>query len=131
MSTRPNATLNGEALLHPAVRGLSTSRERELRIALRRKVAAPDQIWGHYNNYRANGVVVSILVHCALLALLLSGIFMSHQITSTEIGALNPFSHASACRFPFQCLVHPKMQVFASVFCALRSYRVSSKSLQL
>ena len=41
---------------------------------------APDEIWGQYNNYRANGVVVSATVHVALLGLLLSGVLVSHQI---------------------------------------------------
>ena len=41
----------------------------------------PDQIWGQYNNYRANGVAVSAMVHVAVIGLLLSGIFVSHQVT--------------------------------------------------
>ena len=86
MSSRHNATLNGETLLQAPVRALPVSRDREVRMRPQRRVAAlaPDQIWGHYNNYRANGVVVSVLVHCALLALLLSGIFVSHQITQRQ-----------------------------------------------
>jgi periplasmic protein TonB len=45
-----------------------------------RTSASPDAIWGHYNNYRANGLVVSAAIHVALLALLVSGIFVSHEI---------------------------------------------------
>jgi periplasmic protein TonB len=41
---------------------------------------APDQIWGQYNNYRANGFAVSAVVHVCVIGLLLSGIFVSHQI---------------------------------------------------
>ena len=41
---------------------------------------APDAIWGQYNNYRTNGVVVSAIVHVAVLGLLLSGAFFGHQI---------------------------------------------------
>lgn len=41
---------------------------------------APLEIWGHYNNYRKNGVVVSAIVHFAVIGLLLSGIFVSHQV---------------------------------------------------
>ncbi len=41
---------------------------------------APFEIWGHYNNYRKNGVVVSAIVHIALIGLLLSGVFVSHQV---------------------------------------------------
>jgi len=44
----------------------------------------PDQVWGHYNNYRANGVAVSALVHIAVIGLLLSGVFVSHQITQKQ-----------------------------------------------
>lgn len=40
----------------------------------------PDEIWGHYNNYRTNGLVVSAAIHVAFVALLLSGIFVSHEI---------------------------------------------------
>ncbi len=40
----------------------------------------PEEIWGQYNNYRANGVVVSAIVHIAVVGLLLSGIFVSHQV---------------------------------------------------
>ncbi len=44
----------------------------------------PEQIWGQYNNYRANGVAVSAIVHIAILGLLLSGVFVSHQITQRQ-----------------------------------------------
>src|SRR5581483_7573181 len=44
----------------------------------------PDQIWGRYNNYRANGVAVSAIIHIAVIGLLLSGIFVSHQITQRQ-----------------------------------------------
>jgi TonB family protein len=40
----------------------------------------PDEIWGQYNNYRSNGVAISAMVHVALLSLLLSGVFVGHQI---------------------------------------------------
>src|SRR5579864_83216 len=40
----------------------------------------PDQVWGHYNNYRSNGLVISAIVHVAILGLLLSGIFVSHEV---------------------------------------------------
>jgi len=45
-----------------------------------RVVPAPDDIWGHYNNYRSNGVAISALVHVAVIGLLLSGIFVGHQV---------------------------------------------------
>jgi len=45
-----------------------------------RVVPAPDDIWGHYNNYRSNGVAISAIVHVAVIGLLLSGVFVSHQV---------------------------------------------------
>jgi periplasmic protein TonB len=41
---------------------------------------AGDAIWGNYNNYRSNGVAISAALHVVVLVLLLSGIFVSHQI---------------------------------------------------
>jgi TonB family protein len=41
----------------------------------------PDEIWGRYNNYRSNGVAISAVIHAAVIALLLSGVFVTHQIT--------------------------------------------------
>lgn len=41
---------------------------------------AAGEVWGHYNNYRANGLVGSGIVHVALLALLLAGATFGHQI---------------------------------------------------
>ncbi len=33
--------------------------------------AGPDAIWGHYNNYRSNGLLGSVVVHLVLIALVL------------------------------------------------------------
>jgi periplasmic protein TonB len=41
---------------------------------------APDAIWGQYNNYRANGVVVSAIIHVVAIGLLISGAFVGHQV---------------------------------------------------
>jgi periplasmic protein TonB len=41
---------------------------------------APDEIWGHYNNYRGNGIVMSAIIHVVLLGLLLSGAFIGHEV---------------------------------------------------
>jgi len=60
---------------HPARDARSSS----LRVVARAS-RPPDAIWGHYNNYRANGVAISAVVHLAVLVLLLSGIFVSHQV---------------------------------------------------
>jgi protein TonB len=46
---------------------------------------APDAIWGQYNNYRANGVVVSAIVHVVLIGALLSGAFVGHQIVQKVV----------------------------------------------
>lgn len=40
----------------------------------------PDAIWGQYNNYRANGVVVSAIIHVVVIGLLISGAFFGHQV---------------------------------------------------
>lgn len=48
------------------------------------RASAPDEIWGRYNNYRANGVAVSAIVHLAIIGLLLSGVLVSHQIVQRE-----------------------------------------------
>lgn len=45
----------------------------------------PDAIWGQYNNYRANGVVVSAIVHVVLIGALLSGAFFGHQIVQKVV----------------------------------------------
>ncbi len=45
---------------------------------------APDEIWGHYNNYRSNGVAISAGIHVVVLGLLLSGIFVSHQVIQRQ-----------------------------------------------
>src|SRR5580692_9544820 len=42
----------------------------------------PDAIWGHYNNYRSNGLVGSAVVHVVLLALLLAGSILGHKVVA-------------------------------------------------
>src|SRR5580692_9017028 len=42
----------------------------------------PDAIWGHYNNYRSNGLVGSAVVHVVLLALLLAGSIFGHKVVA-------------------------------------------------
>jgi TonB family protein len=46
---------------------------------------APEEIWGQYNNYRANGVVVSAIVHMAIIGALISGALVSHQIVQKVV----------------------------------------------
>ena len=40
----------------------------------------PDAIWGHYNNYRSNGLAGSAVVHVVVLALLLGGTMLGHKV---------------------------------------------------
>jgi TonB family protein len=42
--------------------------------------AGPDAIWGHYNNYRSNGLAVSAVVHAVLIGLILWGATFHSQI---------------------------------------------------
>ena len=87
MSSHRNSAYSGQSLLDMPAGDLTRIRGREFRTAAKPRSTfsqAPDQIWGTYNNYRANGVAVSVIVHIALVGLLLSGIFVSHQITQRE-----------------------------------------------
>lgn len=43
-----------------------------------------DESWAHSNHCRANGLTISAIVHLAVIGMLLSGIFVSHQITARE-----------------------------------------------
>src|SRR5271166_980006 len=88
MSSHQNSAYNGETVFQLPGRSVPGSRYapemRRQHASLRTSGGIsrpPDQIWGHYNNYRANGVAVSAIIHLAVLGLLLSGIFVSHQIT--------------------------------------------------
>ena len=46
----------------------------------RKSAHAANEVWGHYNNYRANGVVISATIHIALIALLVSGALFGEKI---------------------------------------------------
>src|SRR5579862_349622 len=46
----------------------------------RRSAQAPDAIWGQYNNYRANGVVVSAIIHMVVIGVLVSGALFAPQV---------------------------------------------------
>ncbi len=88
MSSHQNSTYNGEQLFHlparsvPGVRYSPQARNVNPAWKASSRVSRPpDQIWGQYNNYRANGVTVSVIVHVALVGLLLSGVFETHQVT--------------------------------------------------
>lgn len=48
-------------------------------------LCGPEAIWGHYNNYRSNGLVGSAIIHVALLALILgSAVFGSKVVQHVE-----------------------------------------------
>jgi len=87
MSSHQNSAFTGESTLELVPPTLSRNRypvdTRTARPQLKpsaRISPAPDEIWGHYNNYRTNGVVVSAVVHVALVGLLVSGAFFGHEI---------------------------------------------------
>ncbi len=85
MSSHQNSAFNGESAMNlvpsPLTRSAYSARTARPQPRQNARVSrAPEEIWGQYNNYRANGVVVSALVHMALIAALLSGAFFGHQI---------------------------------------------------
>jgi periplasmic protein TonB len=84
MSSHQNSAFSGETALNLISPPLSRNNygPRAARPHSRPSVRsqAPDEIWGQYNNYRANGVVVSAIVHIAVIGLLISGAFVSHQV---------------------------------------------------
>jgi len=85
MSSHQNSAYNDEAWLRVPTRNIDRRyaapvSRRAVRTATG-NARPPDQIWGQYNNYRANGVAISAIVHIAVVGLLLSGIFVNHQIT--------------------------------------------------
>ena len=90
MSSHQNSAYPSESLMQvpsrsvPARRYSSEPGPRGPYRAPLRASRPPDQIWGQYNNYRANGVAVSAIVHVGLVVLLLSGVFVSHQITQRQ-----------------------------------------------
>jgi protein TonB len=89
MSSHQNSAFNGESALElvpstlPRSRSLRATRP-QLNSAARIS-RAPDEIWGHYNNYRSSGVLVSAIVHVALLSLIFSGVFFGHQIVQAVV----------------------------------------------
>src|SRR3984885_53759 len=93
MSSPSNSAFNGESALNMIPQPLARSRyEKSGTRAVRpvaktpaRKSQGPDAIWGQYNNYRANGVVVSAIVHVVLIGALLSGAFFGHQIVQKVV----------------------------------------------
>lgn len=81
MSSHQNSAYRQESFMRMPRPTLAHSRAPQSRT---NAVVAPDQIWGHYNNYRTNGVAVSAVIHIAVIGLLVSGVFVSHQITQKQ-----------------------------------------------
>ena len=85
MSSHQNSAFNGESALNlvPSPLPRTNYGPRAARSQGRPSVRisrGPDEIWGQYNNYRANGVVVSAIIHVAVIALLISGALFGHQV---------------------------------------------------
>lgn len=80
MSSHHNSFFNRESAVELAPLSLPRRQIRAV-YPYRAPISRPlDDIWGSYNNYRSNGVVVSALLHVALIGLLLSGALFGHQI---------------------------------------------------
>jgi protein TonB len=94
MSSHQNSAYNSEPWLQlPARAATKRPAPPAPRPALRvapRPARAPDQIWGQYNNYRTSGVTVSAIVHLVLIGLIMSGVFVSHQITQRQTRQVIP-----------------------------------------
>ncbi len=87
MSSHQNSAFNGQPALGLVSPPLSRTRyqvgARISRPQVRsspRISRAPDEIWGHYNNYRSNGLVMSAMIHVVVIGLLLSGVFVGRQV---------------------------------------------------
>lgn len=87
MSSHQNPTYNAESALRVTPRNVPARYPAQVRRmpapyskAGSRISRPPDEIWGKYNNYRSNGVAISAAVHLAIIGLLLSGIFVTHQV---------------------------------------------------
>lgn len=88
MSSHHNSAYNSESLFPLQPRRVPGNRP-AAQVASRAAVPrfeprvsqSPEKIWGQYNNYRSNGVAISAAIHLAVVGLLLSGVFVTHQIT--------------------------------------------------
>jgi periplasmic protein TonB len=84
MASHQNSIFNGESALELVPPSLSGGRyqggPRLPRPKPKASAQAPDEIWGQYNNYRSNGVVMSGIIHVVLLGVILSGAFFGHEI---------------------------------------------------
>jgi periplasmic protein TonB len=92
MSSQQNSAYNSEFFRLPAGKVSSARSSRDLRqvrpawsAAANRVARPPEQIWGQYNNYRANGVVISAMIHVFVVGLLLSGLFVTHEVVQKQV----------------------------------------------
>ncbi|MGZ7061107.1 MAG: hypothetical protein ACXVJU_17630, partial [Candidatus Angelobacter sp.] len=90
MSSHQNSAFNGESALNLVPSPLSRKNYGPRAVHPQGRPSArvsrpPDEIWGQYNNYRANGVVLSAIVHVALIGLLVSGAFFGHQVVERVV----------------------------------------------
>lgn len=78
---------SSSAVLDPVYAGRAPrARPPQMNVRLRdAKALAPDAIWGQYNNYRSNGLVGSAVIHVVLLALILGGAMLGHQVVQKTI----------------------------------------------
>jgi protein TonB len=91
MSSHQNSAFNGESALGlvspslPRARHLAGARVSRPQARSSPRISrSPEEIWGHYNNYRSNGLVMSAMIHVVVIGLLLSGVFVSHQIVQQQ-----------------------------------------------
>jgi len=75
----PRQTYDSRGRAIPQVRRGSQVRLSQVR---QQSQFGPDAIWGHYNNYRSNGLVGSAVVHIVLLALLVGSTFLGHKVVA-------------------------------------------------
>lgn len=85
MSSQQNSAYNNDSFFalqraRAGVRSAQDVRQGHRTQAAARIARPPEQIWGQYNNYRANGVTISAMIHVVILGLLLSGIFVTHEV---------------------------------------------------
>jgi len=85
MSSQQNSAYNNESFFALERARAGARPAQNVRPGYRTQTTAriarpPEQIWGQYNNYRANGVTISAMIHIVVLGLLLSGIFVTHEV---------------------------------------------------
>lgn len=86
MSSHQNSAFHGESAFELAQAPLRRTRYQEAvravrpQVRPRPRISNSPEIWGQYNNYRGNGIVMSVIIHVALIGVLLSGAFIGHKV---------------------------------------------------